>query len=368
MERERVRDSEAKEDNFYEKVIRDRAQWVDRQMKGKLLIRGDEREYQETRQGRLKNYISPHIGDTALNNWSCFIHDIRRQSGRHRHQGGIIIYVIEGEGVTEVDGKMLNWKAGDLLLLPIAPKGVAHQHFNGDDSRKCRWIAFRHHAIRDYTVNSITQLEESPDYQGDLKKIKSILKGEGQADTWKAKVHGEQVSLVTDPDELHSVNLFDKLLEMRDHTRKRHEKATWLIRGEELAWELNQHGKMQWYLHPCIAYTVLQTYLFFRQEIPVGSRSGLQRHGGDMIFFILQGEGYTEVDGVKHEWKAEDVMTLPLRPDGVAYRHVNTGKEPVRMIGIEPNLIHTVGLDRHSGFEQLQPCPEYRQQRKEGAF
>ena len=31
-----------------------------------------------------------------------------------------------------------------------------------------------------------------------------------------------------------------------------------------------------------------------------------------------------------------------------------------RLIAIERNLVHTVGVDRQSGFEQLQPCPEFR--------
>ncbi len=136
------------------------------------------------------------------------------------------------------------------------------------------------------------------------------------------------------------------------------------IRGDELPWELNAHGKMQWYLHPCIAYSAVQTNLFYRQEIPVGSRSGLQRHGGDIIFKILEGKGYTEVDGVRYEWKKNDVMTLPLLRTGVTYRHVNTGSEPVLFLGMERNLVHTVGVGRHSGFEEIQPCPEYRQQKK----
>ncbi|MFC1817091.1 cupin domain-containing protein, partial [Thermodesulfobacteriota bacterium] len=137
--------------------------------------------------------------------------------------------------------------------------------------------------------------------------------------------------------------------------------ATWLIRGEELPWELNKHGRMQWYLHPLIAYSAVQTIMFYKQEIPIGSRSGLQHHGGDVVFYILHGQGYTEVDGVRHNWKADDVMTLPALPTGVTYRHVNSGPEPVLLIMIDRNFFHAVGVDRHAGFEELQPCPEYRQ-------
>jgi quercetin dioxygenase-like cupin family protein len=360
MEREKTREPEAAQSNQYEEAIRLRQEWIERQNKGRLLIRGAEQKYEETRQGRLKHYLSmyPKVSDTALDSWNCFIHDIRRQSGRHRHQGGILIYVIEGEGSTEVDGEVLEWRAGDLLLLPIRPKGCIHQHWNKDSSKPCRWVAFRHVAVRDYTANYIEQLVKTPDGEAGSGGL-TTSQGKVRTD-WKAEVHGDQVSLVTHPRQLEQVNMFDKLIELRDQARAREAKATWLIRGSELPWELNAHGRMQWYLHPCIAYSVVQTNLFYRQEIPVGSRSGVQRHGGDVVFFILRGQGYTELDGVKYNWEAEDVMTLPLRPDGGIYRHVNTGNEPVLLIGIEPNMVHTVGVDRHAGFEELQPCPEYR--------
>jgi mannose-6-phosphate isomerase-like protein (cupin superfamily) len=338
MEREKTKEPEAAQTSHYDEAIRVRQKWVERQNKGRLLVRGAECKFEDTRQGRLKHYLSmyPMVSDTALDTWNCFIHDIRRQSGKHRHQGGILIYVIEGEGRTEVEGEILEWQAGDLLLLPIRPKGVAHQHWNKDTSKPCRWVAFRHSAVRDYTANYIEQLVKTPD--GDA-GAGGLTASQGKVRVgWKAEVPGGHIPVITHPDQLAEVNMFDKLIEMRDLVRAREKQATWLIRGSELPWELNAHGRMQWYLHPFIAYSVVQTN----------------------VFFILKGQGYTEVDGVRHSWEPDDVMTLPLRPDGSIYRHVNTGNEPVLLIGVEPNMVHAVGLDRHAGFEELQPCPEYR--------
>lgn len=366
MERERMREPEANLDSRYDQVLRQRSEFIERQMTGQLVVHSKDLKYHQARQGRLKHFLSDDMTYMALNNWSVFEQDIRRQSGRHRHQGGIIIYVIEGEGTTEVDGKYLKWQAGDLLLLPIQPNGVAHQHFNKETDKGCRWVAFRHHGLRDHISHSITQLEESPDYRG-VSSFNFNVNSNDRAETnWKAQVNGDQVPLVTHPDQLAQENMFDKLVQMRDLTRARLRQGTWLIRGAELPWEWNQHGKMQWFLHPCIAYSVVQTNIFYRQEIPVGSRSGQQRHGGDVVFYILRGEGYTEVDGVRHAWQTNDVMTLPIRPDGVVYRHVNAGREPVLMIGVEPNFVHAVGVDRHSGFEELQPCPEYANRHEKG--
>ncbi len=357
MERERVKDLDALQNTTYEKVMRYYKQWSDREKNGKVLIRGDELEYQASRQGFLKYYLIPFIEDTAVSSWAVFEHLVKNQSGRHRHQGGIIIYVLEGHGRTETDDEILEWQAGDLLLLPIKPGGSSHQHWNRDIAKGCRWVAFRDMLVARTIANAIDQVSVMPELRGASSQGQQAAQVRKE---WKATVSGEQVPLVTSPDELANVNLFDRLMELRDIQRERLKQTTFLIRGDELPWELNAHGRMQWYLHPCIAYTAVQTQIFYRQEILPGSRSGVQRHGGDVVFYITDGEGYTELDGVRHVWKAGDVMTLPTFPEGVVFRHVNTGSAPVRLVCMERNLVHTTGVDRQSGFEELQPCPEYR--------
>ena len=356
MERERVKEPDADQLSDYEKSVRHYQEWADRQKSGKLLIRASDREYQRSRQGFIKYYMSPLTTETALSSWSVFEHQVRNQSGRHRHQGGIIIYVLEGQGATENDDELIEWQAGDLLLLAIKPDGSVHQHWNRDTSKGCRWVAFRDLIVGRCIANAIDQVAEMPELRGTARRGPE---GHVRRD-WKVQVSGEQVPLVTSPDELTSINLFDRLIALRDLQRERLAKSTFIIRGDALPWELNAHGRMQWYLHPSLAYTAVQTHIFYRQEIPADSRSGLQRHGGDVIFYILQGEGYTEVDGVRHSWAGGDVMTLPIFSSGVVFRHVNTGSTPVRLISMERNLVHTTGVDRQSGFEELQPCPEYR--------
>jgi gentisate 1,2-dioxygenase len=360
MEREKTKDPAPLQESTYEKNVQYYKKWADRQKTGKILVSGDEREYEASRQGFIKFYLAPLITETASNTWAVFEQNIKKQSGRHNHQGGIIIYVLEGEGVTETNGEILEWKAGDLLLLPIQPGGCTHQHWNKDASKGCRWVAFRDLLVAPFIANTIDQVSAMPDQgEGGGTVAKGKIRG-----NWKVEVSGDQVPLVTHPDQLETVNLFDQLMAMRDIQRKRLQESTWMIRGDEVPWELNEHGKMQWYLHPCIAYSSVQTNLFYRQEIPVGSRSGVQRHGGDAVFYMLEGQGYTEIDGVRHVWKGGDVLNLPSLADGLTYRHVNTGDTPARLICMERNLFHTVGVDRHSGFEELQPCPEYRQRAK----
>src|SRR5262249_53336364 len=84
----------------------------------------------------------PAIQDTAVRDWYVFQKDIATQSGRHVHQGGLIIYVTKGTGYSVIDGVRYDWKPGDLMVLPVRPGGCDHQHFNNDDSGTCQWVAF----------------------------------------------------------------------------------------------------------------------------------------------------------------------------------------------------------------------------------
>ena len=96
------------------------------------------------------------------------------------------------------------------------------------------------------------------------------------------------------------------------------------IKESELPLESNRQGLMRWYMHPSITDTVLSTLCFFQQEIPPGSRSGRLKFQGGQVMLIIEGNGYTMVDGVKHAWEAGDVLNLPVRSDGIIVQHFNT--------------------------------------------
>jgi hypothetical protein len=77
---------------------------------------------------------------------------------------------------------------------------------------------------------------------------------------------------------------------------------------------------------------------------------------------ILEGTGYTVIDGVKYPWKAGDLVSLPLRADGIIVQHFNTDPaKPAKFIATEANWFESTTVDRGCGFEQLEDAPEYRQ-------
>lgn len=48
----------------------------------------------------------------------------------HRHSYETIIYVLKGNGHSIVEGKRVDWEAGDAILVP---RWGWHQHFNDSD-------------------------------------------------------------------------------------------------------------------------------------------------------------------------------------------------------------------------------------------
>lgn len=163
--RVRERDREVELSNTYELVVWIRKQFVEQQMTGKVVIHENDREWEPSRQGRLKYYLHPiAFTDSILRDWQIFKQDIRKHSGSHRHQGGLVIFCLEGRGYTVMEGVRYDWKAGDLLLLPYKPDGVEHQHFNLEEGKPCKWIAFVYCSFRDYGASDLTQGENSADY------------------------------------------------------------------------------------------------------------------------------------------------------------------------------------------------------------
>jgi quercetin dioxygenase-like cupin family protein len=139
---------------------------AERNLTGPVVIDCTEAEWFQARQGRLKFFLDPvSYKNTPLQQWRVFIHDIKTKSGKHRHQGGLVIYVLEGHGYSIVEGERMDWEKGDLVLLPLSPNEVEHQHFNLDPEKPALWAAFIHIPIQEHLASDLQQVENSPEFK-----------------------------------------------------------------------------------------------------------------------------------------------------------------------------------------------------------
>lgn len=153
-------------------------------------------------------------------------------------------------------------------------------------------------------------------------------------------------------------NLFQALLDLRDEQRRNRARGLAVLRARDLPWEDSPLGRLRWYMHPLLQDLVMHSLIIYEQEIPPGGRSGRLRYQGGMVIYVLEGRGRTVIDGQPHPWSQDDVVQLPLRPDGIVYQHFNDDPErPARLLACEPNTAHALSVDRGSGFEILEPAP-----------
>ena len=338
----------------YESMLRWRAEWLEKQRTGKLLVKSTDRDFEASRQALLKRYVTfEFTPEVASTNWSVFVNDVKQHSGRHRHQGGLVLFVIAGSGGTDIDGVRYRWKRGDLITLPIRPGGVEHQHFNDRAGKDCRWVAFYYKPFEDWVCHTMTHIQ---DHDGTPPAAK-----EADASTAAAVTDRRLPDFHYAPRTQSAATLYDALIEMRDVQRELRQSGNNCVRaGGRLPWEVNKHGVLRWYLHPLLLYTALRNFSAYLQCIPPGSRSGRQKHPGDKAFFFLAGKGHTLVDAERYDWGAEDLLILPIRPDGVTYQHFNDDPSaPAFLFACEPNLAFLFDLDRGSGFEELEDAPEF---------
>ena len=157
--RTRMRERESLPGGIYERAMEKRTAFVERGKNGTVVVREEDRDWELCRQGTIKIYLAgEEFPDTVLQDWSVFIHDVHKQSGKHRHQGGLVLFVIEGVGSTEVNGEMIDWEEGDCILLPLHPQGVEHVHFNRGEG-KAKWLAFIYNPTFDHVASELTQTQ-----------------------------------------------------------------------------------------------------------------------------------------------------------------------------------------------------------------
>jgi len=71
--------------------------------------------------------------------------------------------------------------------------------------------------------------------------------------------------------------------------------------------------------------------------------------------YILEGKGYTLLDGKRYDWQAEDLVNIPIRAQGVVVQHVNADpRRRVRFVSADLNLVDILGVDRGAELEQVE--------------
>ncbi len=163
---ERSKEPEPQE-TIYDHMRRIDNERIKRLTEGQVIIKGKDLGWEQGRQGLVKFYSWDKIWEKlSVAGWRIFISRIKKHTGKHVHQGGLVIYVLGGKGYTVVDGTRYDWEEGDLILLPIKPDGCEHQHFNENPDKPADWMAFIFTPLRDPAGVEFVQKTDHPDWVG----------------------------------------------------------------------------------------------------------------------------------------------------------------------------------------------------------
>ena len=87
------------------------------------------------------------------------------------------------------------------------------------------------------------------------------------------------------------------------------------------------------------------TFELFRQTIPPGESSDMQRHYHETVHYVISGRGHSEIEDDRHGWAAGDFI---YTPPWTWHRHYNdSAGEPVEFLTIENSrLLQALGVAR----------------------
>lgn len=305
--------------NFYEEWLGHWEESEHRRATTRRAIDAEELNWVETRQdAETAELIS---GRTGFATWGTVTLISRipvgAKSGEHRH-GEEAVYIISGRGCSVVDGRRYDWEEGACLLIPF---GAAHQHFNLGDEPVTYLSCMSPDLEHFLGLNRTEQLQD----RGPL--------GDGPDPSLPVGTHddnGNRVVLaladtinLTGDDGTNGVPpspggaplVIDGIKGMQRFSTVHHHRVLRMMR---IGTDVNGFAPRS---------VEISGLLIEEPHTAGGDHSHMEAH-----LYILEGEGYSVVDGVRYPWKAGTAIHIP-GPQS-RHQHFNTGDGPSTMVRI----------------------------------
>lgn len=291
---------------------------------GKVHIKGSEVPVVDSRQGRSQFYVMPQFEELALTQWVIFVRDHTGvPSGRHTHQGGIAIFGVEGDGYSVVNGHRFDWSAEDMVLLPIVPGGLDHQHFRARADRPSKFMGIIYEPLVVALGAEMVQLEPQT-----------------RSQQWAPAP--EQGAAPTAAAAVATAPTLAGLIELRERQRATLRPPA-LVRRADLPVDRTRFGELRWYVHPAApGFAGTAPMLLFTQRLEPGEETDLLETPGNGIMFVLAGSAEVSLDGASYDCVKGDMVCVPPRRDGVTLG-VRAGREGSRIVIALANLSGLVG-------------------------
>lgn len=233
------------------------------------------------------------------------------RTGRHVH-GEEAIHITSGSGFSVIDGARYDWKAGTTLHIPYRAE---HQHVNTGTTPATYVSALTQDLDFGVKLGRLEQLEEKGPDHGELAARFPAQASQLARDGRRIALHLEDA-------------IDEKARRLSGHAHPKGESkgahrhaGIWILMGGSESPSDETNGFR--------AKAVSMTNIF--EEAP---HSGSHRHAHtEAMLYVLEGNGYSEIDGQRYDWQQGDAVHVP--PRMTVHEHFNDSDARTRTLRIE---------------------------------
>jgi quercetin dioxygenase-like cupin family protein len=289
--------------------------------KAKTSLQAEDLEWVRTKQDwKTALVCAPEIGFATSG--VAMVSEIppRWHTGKHSH-GEEAIFIVQGKGFSLVDDLRYDWDAGSCVFMPY---GSVHQHFNVGEEPVFYFSVMALPLERFAGLAKIMQYEEARETATD--DVEGITLAESE-------VHPEYGRIVL---RLKDAPSFDE----------KEAGAVRAKREDEFTKTMPKEMKMSdvgWHRSRSIEFMLPKENNFKAREVMITSilcdKPGMYggRHGHmEALLYVLQGEGYSVIDGEKIPWKKGTL--LHVQGPQTVHQHFNTGQVESQQLRIHFGL------------------------------
>ncbi len=364
IERERVR--ERVQDHAW-----DESRAVDRQQRARLLaerplvVHDADVPWEQSQSAYHKVYTGADLPLLERKPWLAPLTLMRvlvqevetgHRNANHRHYTEVPFFILEGRGHEVHDGRRFDWEAGDLM---IVPPYCFHQHFCDAGPARLFYVQGAPGGLNGRELTELNENYELPRDARPLYDERGSLVGYRRADGLEiffsydpGKADMARRMLESPPEPSHEVtDSYEYYVRLYEEERYWRQAVPQVVKQSDRRWENTRNGRMLWFLHPQHPplQTGLRMYEIYLQELPPGGRSGKHFHVGEEVHYIIEGEGYEEINGRRWEWGKDDVVAIPILS---THQSFNASPDrPARFLAVKSRLYEYLSF---GGIEHLE--------------
>jgi gentisate 1,2-dioxygenase len=318
--------------DFYEQWLSKSGALEDAMRRAPIVARGRDLKHVETRQDSRTAIV---IGDAAgfLTSGTVLTRSEIApgwRTGRHAH-GEEAVYILDGSGFSVIDGARYDWKPGTTLHVPYRAE---HQHVNTGREPAVYLSAHTQDLDLAVRLGRLIQLENKGPDGGELARRHPSQGSQLAPDGRRIALHAEDAMDENARREAGHAHPNAKA----DKGAHRHA-GIWILMGGSESPSDETNG--------FVAKAAAMTNIF---EETAHSSSHKHAHTEAMLY-VLEGRGYSLIDGTRYDWEEGDAVHVP--PRMTVHEHFNDSDARTRTLRIEFGIRYFYEA-LWSGYEKVQ--------------